>query len=191
MEEAIYDGILVSRMALGEGGPKRQLVERIGMRAYLRLPPELHLLGDCGAFGYIRDPVPRFETSELVNYDSRLGFDSGVSLDHAIVPEFEDSREQRYGTNLRNAEEFLRWHRDGNHAFVPIGAIQGWSIESYVEAAQAVVSMGYDYIALGGLAKGTRSTTILSIVEAVCDAIPRYKHPHLWHRPDIAASNFS
>jgi hypothetical protein len=171
IQEAVYDGILVSRMSLGESGPKRQLIDRIGMRAYLRLPADIRLLGDCGAFGYMRDPEPRFETAELVSYYSRLGFDFGVSMDHAIVPEFKEFREQRYELSLRNAQEFLRWYKAGNHTFVPIGAIQGWSTESYVEAAQAVVEMGYDYIAIGGLAR-SRSTTILSIVKAVRDAIP-------------------
>ena len=37
-EEKVYDGILVSRMALGEKGRKREEVEKIGLRKYLNLP---------------------------------------------------------------------------------------------------------------------------------------------------------
>src|SRR5215217_2339143 len=139
----VYDGILVSRMALGESGPKRNTVERTGMRAYLRLPPDLLLLGDCGAFGYIRDRVPRFETAEIVDYYTRLGFDLGVSVDHAIVPEFADQRTFRYELTLKNAESFLRLHRAGGLRFIPVGAVQGWDVESYIKAAQELVAMGY------------------------------------------------
>jgi hypothetical protein len=179
MEGGVYDGILVSRMALGESGPKRELVEKIGMRAYLRLPLDLELLGDCGAFGYLRDLSPRFETPELIDYYARLGFDLGVSMDHAIVPEFFDHRMYRYQITLRNAEEFIRWHRKGNHRFRPIGAIQGWDIQSYVEAAQALVGMGYHYIAIGGLAR-SKSKEVLSIVKSVVEAVPPGTRIHVF-----------
>ena len=153
MSEEVYDGLLVSRMALLKSGDKRAMVERVGMRAYLRLPSSLELLGDCGAFGYLRDKEPRFETAEVIDYYERLDFDYGVSVDHAIVPEFEGEREYRFQLTLRNAEDFLCLYRQRRHVFTPIGACQGWDVHSYVESARALVSMGYRYIALGGLAR--------------------------------------
>lgn len=175
--DRVYDGILVSRMALGESGPKRAAAERIGMRAYLRLPANLLLLGDSGAFGYLRDRLPRFEPAELVDYYARLAFDLGVSPDHAIVPEFTDQREFRYDLTLRNAEEFLRLHRASGYFFTPVGAIQGWDVASYVEAASALVNMGYDYLALGGLAR-SRTPEVEEVVTSVIGAIPNHVRLH-------------
>lgn len=177
--DRVYDGVLVSRMALGESGPKRAAVERGGMRAYLRLPPDHLLLGDCGAFGYIRDRVPRFETAEIIDYYGRLGFDLGVSVDHAIVPEFADQRAFRYDLTLQNAEEFLRLHRAGAYRFTPVGAVQGWDVASYAAAAQAIVAMGYDHLAIGGLAR-SRTSTIEGVVSAVVAAVPASVRIHVF-----------
>ena len=51
-DERVYDGILVSRMALESAARKRQRAEQIGMRAYLCMPDDLELFGDCGASGW-------------------------------------------------------------------------------------------------------------------------------------------
>src|SRR5438045_3030427 len=75
MPERTYDGLLVSRMALGEAGPKHHLVNHIGMRAFLRLPTGLELMADCGAFGYIRSKDPPYKTADMVNFYDRLRFD--------------------------------------------------------------------------------------------------------------------
>jgi hypothetical protein len=174
-----YDGILVSRMALGEAGPKRALVERIGMRRFLRLPSHLKLIGDCGAFGYIRSQEPPFESEELVSYYARLGFDLGVSVDHAIVPEFHEQRRHRYGLTLRNAETFLTEHKRVGAAFIPIGTIQGWDHASYIDAAISLVGMGYEYLALGGLAR-SRTKDVLSVATVVMAAIPPGTRVHVF-----------
>lgn len=178
-KERTYDGVLVSRTALGESGPKREGVDRIGMKAYLRMPDDLELFGDCGAFNYIAKKDPVFRTEDVISYYHRYGFDYGVSVDHLIVSEFEDQREYRYELTLRNAEEFLRLHRQGKYQFVPVGAVQGWDKNSYVEAARSVVAFGYDYIALGGLAR-SNTKTISEIVPNVCAALPSQTRVHIF-----------
>ena len=177
--ERLYDGILISRMALGEAGPKRERVERLGMRRFLRLPNDLQLLGDCGAYGYIREKEPRFESADVIDYYHRLGFDYGVSVDHLIVTEFNDERKHRYGLTLRNAEEFLTLYQRGDYRFTPVGAIQGWDVPSYVEAARALVKMGYDYIAVGALARSATST-IAGILLAIRASVPTEARLHLF-----------
>ena len=169
-DERVYDGILVSRMALDRTGRKRQRVEQVGMRAYLRMPDDLELFGDCGAFGYIEEREPIFSTEDILEYYHRLGFDYGVSVDHIVLPEFAHQRSYRYKLTLRNAEDFLRMHRDGELGFTPVGAAQGWDECTYVEAAEALVGMGYEYIALGGLARSS-TKEISRIVTAVSDVV--------------------
>lgn len=179
MPDRIYDGLLISRMALSEVGPKRQLADRYGLRAYLRLPADFELFGDPGAFGYIRDREPPYETAELVAYYQRLGFDAGVSADHAIVREFWDDRHRRYQLTLRNAADFLRHHTTARARFAPVGAIQGWDEASYADAAEALVAMGYTRIAIGGLAR-SRTTEIERIVRAVRARVPDQVDIHVF-----------
>ena len=179
LADPVYDGVLVSRMALPKAGPKRALVDRVGMRAYLRLPAGLELLGDCGAFGYLRERTPPYESGELLRYYERNGFDYGVSVDHIIVPEVADQREERYDLTLRNAEEFLRLHREGRYRFTPIGAVQGWDAASYAAAARALVGLGYGYLALGGLAR-SNTRTVREVVTAVAGAVPPGTRLHVF-----------
>jgi Queuine tRNA-ribosyltransferase len=178
-DDPIYDGVLVSRMALEGAGPKRELVDRIGMRKYLRLPSNVELLGDCGAFGYVGEKEPRFETSDVIDYYDRLGFDYGVSVDHLIVQEFAAERAHRYEITLRNARQFLATWQQGKYHFTPVGAIQGWDIRTYVEAARALVQMGYDYIAIGGLAR-SNTQTVGDVVAAVRETVPANVRIHVF-----------
>lgn len=179
MTKPVYDGILVSLMALANGGAKRARIDKHGLRGYLRLPPQYALLGDCGAWGYIREPEPTFTPAEALTLYEQLGVDHGVSVDHLIVTEFEHEKQQRYDITLRNAEQFLKLHRERSCTFTPIGAVQGWDPESYVKAALAEVAMGYDYLGLGGLAR-SNTATIRAVVEAVTDAVPEHVRLHVF-----------
>lgn len=179
MPEPVYDGVLVSLMALANGGAKRARIEKYGLRGYLRLPSEYDLLGDCGAWGYIREPVPAFTPEQALTLYEQLGVDYGVSVDHLIVTEFEHEKQARYDTTLQNAEAFFRLHRERGSRFTPIGAVQGWDPESYVQAARHEIEMGYNYLALGGLAR-SNTATVRHVVEAVLDAIPREVRLHVF-----------
>jgi hypothetical protein len=79
-----------------------------------------------------------------------------------IVGSFAESgvRKKRYELTIKNAEEFIQKHQAGGYTFTPIGAVQGWSPESYAKAVKAYIEMGYEYIGLGGLAR-TPSKEIL------------------------------
>lgn len=175
----LYDGVLVSRMALNQSGRKRSLVEKIGMRRYLRLPPHLALMGDCGAYSYIHEIHPPFDTDDVVAYYEELGFDYGVSVDHAIVPELREEWKKRYDLTLRNAERFLATTRHRGCSFKPIGAIQGWDPASYQGAARAVVSMGYKFVAVGGLAR-RNSNFVEAVMRRVREVIPLHVKIHVF-----------
>ena len=115
-------------------------------------------MGDCGEFGYIDQETPPYETGEILDYYTRLGFDYGVSIDHLIVASTESQRQQRYELTVQNAADFLRQHRGRRLGWVPIGAVQGWdAAPSYAAAARKYVQMGYDYLGLGNL---VRSPTV-------------------------------
>ncbi len=165
-----YDGILVSKVVVEDSKKKKAKIHEIGIHQFIRFQGSV--MGDCGAFGYFKEEVPPYSTEEILDYYESLGFNYGVSIDHLIVGPFAEPgvREKRYSLTIKNAEDFIQKHRSGEYKFTPIGAVQGWNPESYAEAVKAYIGMGYEYIALGGLAR-TPSQQIIEILKEI--------HPHL------------
>ncbi|MEA5547656.1 tRNA-guanine transglycosylase DpdA, partial [Limnoraphis robusta CCNP1324] len=163
-----YDGVLISRVAVEASKLKRARILAVGgVHDYVRFRGPI--MGDCGAFSYVTEDVPPFETSEILNYYHDFGFDYGVSVDHLIVGPFAERgiRERRFDITLRNAEEFLRlYNGEPKYRFHPIGVIQGWDPDSYGRMAQLVLEMGYSYVAIGGLARAS-TRAILDVLAAV------------------------
>ena len=84
-DEPQYDGILISKVIVESSKRKKEVLERLGVHRYLRVPRQFPIMGDCGAFGYLMEEVPPYETSEILDYYQNLDFDLGVSIDHLIV----------------------------------------------------------------------------------------------------------
>ncbi|MBD2425580.1 tRNA-guanine transglycosylase DpdA [Phormidium sp. FACHB-1136] len=161
-----YDGILVSKVVVDGSQKKRARVEAVGIHDFIRFQGQV--MGDCGAFGYIKEDEPPYNTVEILDYYENLGFDFGVSIDHLIVGPFAAPgiREKRYDLTIHNAQDFLEKHRAGSYTFTPIGVAQGWNPETYADAVKENIRIGYDYIALGGLARA-QSREIIEIMQAV------------------------
>lgn len=188
-----YDGILVSKIVIDASAKKRQQIEAAGgIHQFLRFE-KAHdfsrngktshfnllwqpVMGDCGAFGYIKEDLPPYNTDEILEYYEQFGFTYGVSIDHLIVGPFAKAgiREQRYDLTLKNAEDFISKHQARGYRFTPIGVAQGWNPERYAEAVKDLIRMGYKYIALGGLARA-KDEEILEVLKVV--------RPHLI--PDV------
>ena len=48
----------------------------------------LEVMGDCGAFGYVKEkepPLPFYSVENVAELYDKLGFDYGVSVDHLVV----------------------------------------------------------------------------------------------------------
>jgi hypothetical protein len=181
-----YDGILVSRVVAEKGKKKAKAVNALGIHRYLRVPRDYTVMGDCGAFDYITEKDPPYTTEDVADYYTRLGFDMGVSVDHLVVPAFEDQNKYRYDLTIRNARDFLALHRKRGLSWTPIGAVQGWDPQSYAKAAVQYVEMGYDYIGLGGLVRRT-TREVIEIVKAVRAVVPTSLRIHLFGLARLAA----
>ena len=166
-----YDGLLVSRVIIDKSKAKRKLIYEHGVHRHLRVPSETPVLGDCGAFGYVKEKEPPFSTADLLDYYQALDFTYGVSADHLILSPDADDRDFRYELTIANAVDFLREHEKRAYAWTPIGAVQGWSPESYARAAKALANEGYSYLGLGGLVR-SQTKAVLQVVEAVRRAVP-------------------
>ncbi len=175
MDPAPYDGLLVSisgvrsikglkanesRYTLAE----EQRFLRDGARKFLRYDgkafKDAMLMGDCGAFAYAELDVPAFSPEEVVEFYSNGGFTHGCAPDHIIFdfdlrnPDASSVSSKvidRYNITLSNAERFLNLVKDEGFPFEPIGPVQGWSPESLGQASKQLESMGYRYLAIGGL----------------------------------------
>lgn len=151
----------------------------MGVHRYLRVPRDFPVMGDCGAFDYIKEELPPFTTEELLDYYTRLDFDYGVSIDHLIVAQTEEKKRFRYELTIQNAAEFISEHKKQKLPWTPIGAVQGWDPASYRDAAKQYVDMGYDYIALGGLVR-TTTKGVLEILSEVRTVVPDDVKVHLF-----------
>lgn len=185
MKEPIYDGLLVSlglfelKLRLIKENGRPRIREFYNIREYLRLPEQLHVMGDCGAFTYINEKNPVITVEKAVYYYDSLGFDYGISVDHICsdvivledkskIKEFSydevielkngkvrlvlsrEEKEYRRRISLENAYKFLNLSK--GRSFIPIGAVQGYDIETYIDSAKQLIDQGYEYIAFGGLA---------------------------------------
>src|SRR5262249_52779488 len=77
---------------------------------------------------------------------------------------------RRFDITLENAQKFLRAAKPLGNRFTPVGVIQGWSRDSMAIAAEKLQSMGYTYLAAGGMAP-LRSPQIHACLEAIREKI--------------------
>lgn len=182
-EKPNYDGVLISKINIDQTQTrKQQILDAGGLHEFLRLPPNIPLYGDCGAFSYIQKDEPPYKTEEILEYYDKMGFDIGVSIDHLIIGDItkdKKKRQYRFNLTLKNAQDFLIKHKEGNYNFKPSGIAQGWDVESYREAVSQLIEMGYKHISLGGLAYA-KSEEILAVLIAIAPLLPEYMEVHLF-----------
>jgi hypothetical protein len=138
----------------------------------------LKILADSGAFSFIDEPIPPVSVLDVIDFQNHIDADLGVSLDH-IIPDYDSGYDYFFGgiqkppmfkermdITLENGSAYLEECTSQGVRFTPIGAIQGWSPESYLECLKSFQKMGYKRVALGGVAN-LRSTSLLEILSAL------------------------
>lgn len=195
-----YDGMLVSKAIVeGSGGStgrytlgqqRRFAVE--GVREFMRIPDGMEVMGDCGAFTYVKEPEPPVSVEDVSRFYDECGFDYGASIDHIILnykPEWdhclpgidpvpEDCR-RRQEITISLAREFLKHCKKQKFRFEPLGVVQGWSPKSCSFAFSALQKMGYKYIALGGMVP-LKSYEILQVLETISPKVRPTTRLHLF-----------
>jgi hypothetical protein len=181
-----YDGLLVSKGIVdgikGSSGKytlaQRHRLYRVGGKEFFRTD-KLPIIGDCGAFTYVKEDVPPYSVDEVLNFYDDCDFDLGISVDHVILAYNEkfdhinasDNKEivehlQRQKLTLELASKFLATHKANGLRFKPVGVAQGWSPKSYSASVAALQDMGFDYIALGGMVP-LKTKDILACLESI------------------------
>jgi hypothetical protein len=184
-----FDGLLVSKGIVdGFGGVgsryslgQRNRLLRNGVREFFRLeraPYDLPVMGDCGAFTYVKEKYPPYTVDQVIQFYSECQFDLGLSVDHVIF-EFKSTWDadessvppeirERQAITLQLAREFLERHRKSRPKFTALGVAQGWSPKSYARAVLALQEMGYRYVALGGMVP-LKTPEILASLAAIAE----------------------
>jgi hypothetical protein len=168
----VADGVLISKGIVdGVGGKsgrytlaQRQRFLRVGAREFLRIESipraSFPVMGDCGAFTYVKEDVPPFTADDVIEFYVQGDFDYGISVDHVILayqPDWDETGEVPEDVKYRQeitfelASNFLSSHKRQKLLFKPLGVAQGWSPKSYTSAVKKLQKMGYTYIALGGM----------------------------------------
>jgi len=157
------DGILVSRANLEKHKGLMKGVEEKGIHHVLRFKGPI--AADCGAWDYVNEKEPRYDSVETIRFYRKMGFDIGVTVDHLVVRTIEDKpgkargltpeeREHRIRITLENARKaFDEFQKSDYVCMRLIGAAQGVDPESYAKNVHELVDYGFSYVGLGGLAR--------------------------------------
>ena len=176
------DGILVSRIIIMENRKKYEWALKEGIHKVLRLPRNFEIMGDCGAFGYVKEKVPPYDPIETLKYYRDLGFNYGVTVDHLVVPQFEKDKDFRMELTFENGiRSFEEWKRNFKNDFQLVVAVQGWDVKDYLKMYEDYLKHGIRHFGFGGL---VRSPTIFIIdllnqlVKKIKETkiVPKYLH---------------
>jgi hypothetical protein len=176
------DGVLVSRMPIIKNKRKYERAISEGIHKVLRLPQDFEILGDCGAFGYVKEKLPPFDPIETLQYYRDLGFNYGVSVDHLVVTQFEKDKEARMRITYENGiKAYNEWSKKFKEDFQLLLAVQGWDIRDYLKMYKNYMKLGATHIAFGGLARSPTEFILKLINELIKEIkgstnIPDYLH---------------
>jgi len=195
-----YDGLLVSKPIVdglpGASGKytaaQRNRLYREGARRFFRLSngsSTLRVMGDCGAFTYVREHEPVYSVDEVIDFYDGCEFDIGISPDHVVfgydaaldeaahgdVPEDWRFRQQ---LTVSLADEFFAAHKQRRCTFAPVAVAHGWSPQSYAAAVKELQEIGYRRIAMGGMVP-LKTSDILASLKAVRPVLARRTELHL------------
>lgn len=177
----VCDGILVSLAQQFRGKGALKGFSRTDVRALAPQPLRTRfglsdgqlLFGDCGAFSYVQEPEPTITVEQAASLYELHEFDLGASVDHIPAPFFSpEERERRVNLTREKARAFIEVHRQLGCRFVPVGVIQGTTLDSYASQLPKYVEMGYCHVGIGGLVFRTDSE-IKEIVKGICEARKR------------------
>lgn len=200
IQPAPYDGLLVSKPivdglpgASGKyTGAQRNRLYREGARRFFRLSngsSTLKVMGDCGAFTYVREHEPLYSVDEVIDFYDGCQFDIGISVDHVVFgydPALDDASPSdvpedwraRQALTISLSADFLAAHARRKCRFEPVAVAHGWSPMSYAHAVEQLQTVGYRRIAMGGMVP-LKTPDILNSLKAVRRLLKRRTQLHL------------
>ncbi len=179
-----FDGLLISKVKfdLKKTRYKSDLKKNSNLKNLLKLPNNIKLFGDCGAFQYRFKSRPPFRTKDLLDFYQKYGFDMGCSIDHIIIDKKNKNlREKRYQITKNFAKECIQEFKSNNYTFELFGVAQGWDIESYLNMIKYLYELGYENLCIGGLvgvkakSKNPKEFSLIRFIEQLNLLLKEYK----------------
>jgi len=145
--------------------------------------PPKRMFADCGAFQFRELPRPMLRTIELnheIAWDyyekkhikAKHQWDEILlcSPDHIITADMDDEQSKsRFEFIKENASPFLEKSKSDPRVFA-VGVIHGRNIQERIEQYEMFKSIGYEYVALGGMVPySTKQQQVLEIVAGIID----------------------
>lgn len=179
-----FDGLLVSIATLEGNTKKYRKIKELGIHEFFRLPDSFPIMADCGAFSYIDSNNPPYQTNDVLRLYSELGFQYGVSIDHLIVKQHIEQKNDRLKiTYINGVEAYNEWKKKYKDDFQLIVAVQGETIPEYIEMFKNFSMRGITHFGFGGLVR-SHTSFIISLIDAIIDSIQdmrnRPEHIHFF-----------
>ena len=192
-----YDGILISKSKFDHN--KKKYIDKLkkdkNLKNLLKIPENIMLFGDCGAFQYRNELKPPYTTQEILDYYQDYGFDMGCSIDHIITNKKDVKlREKRKLLTEQYAKECIDLFKSNKYHFELFGVAQGWDINSYSDMVKYLYELGYENICIGGLiglktlSKDPKEFTLVSLLKHLNFLFKKYnfKKIHIFGRGNIS-----
>lgn len=146
----------------------------------LPLPPvDGTIFFDCGAWSYKTLSRPKWDPEECARLYSQYACrgDLVAAPDHMVIKKHSDQEEDyRVRLTLEYANEFIKLVPQG---VIPVGVTHGNSVRVRLKMAEAMLGMGYRYLALGGLAG--RAASDKKFIHAVIEAFTRLREEYAFN----------
>ena len=173
IDKVPLDGVLVSIITMNKKKTDWALKE--GIHKVLHLPQDFEIMGDCGAFGYIKEEIPPYDPIEILDYYDKVGFNYGVSVDHLVVTGFQEQKDNRMKLTYENGiKSFNEWKKKFRDRFQLVVAVQGLEIKDYLKMYDDYIKHGIDHFGFGGLVRSP-STFISELIDELIDRIKKTK----------------
>ena len=180
MERTRYFGVVGDRDYIRKGGERIPFWEYLDEQpdgwltslAYRRkdLPTDKPMIYDCGAWSYRDAEIPPVNSRQVAAAYSEYAPDGSMVIapDHMLI---EGSNvEYRRKWNAEQARLFLT---DCPRNMKPMACVHGMDLGERVDHAKWLESIGYRYIAIGGLAaRASKKNLVISWVKAIREAVP-------------------
>jgi hypothetical protein len=179
------DGVLISISTIKKS--RLRAIETAGdAKRFLKMPRELQLIGDCGAWQYRYMEKPPYDVKYILDIYRKLGVDYGVTLDH--IPFFGNSDERIRFTIESAIKSYEIWklcHERGDCNYTLMASIQGVDVEDYLRSLEKLYRVGFRHFAVGGLAKRDNEF-ILRLVNALKKVLRGFRDVEKIHMLGIA-----
>ncbi len=146
--------------------------------AYIRtdVPTDRRRLWDCGAWSYKDKDIPAIKGNKVTaqwafEQYQRLACEGDlvVAPDHMLIPG--KNLEERRRFNSESAETFIAITEGSG--LIPMAGVHGVTLEERLDHARELRKMGYQHLALGGLAgRASQKRMVTEIVTTIRREIP-------------------